>query len=327
MTSRSASRRAFVTGGTGLVGGHLFRTLIDEDWDVVALVRSDEGAATIRASGGRPVKGDVTSPDGLAAAMAGADVVFHVAGVNQGCPKDTTHMDTVNITGAVRIIQAAAEAGVRRVVLTSSVAAIGEVPGSVGDETTEHSGIHLSAYARSKHLGEVAATTTAGELGVDLVVVNPASVQGPGRSTGSAEILLRAVRARRPWLVDLTVSIIDIADCSRGHVLAAERGVAGERYILSGATITARESVEIIAPMLDHPVRPRWIPAGVVRRMGPPLSRLFGGARVCPDLVRTLLASHRYDNTKSIAELGMTYTPLEDTFARTIDWFRTEGLL
>lgn len=327
MTSRPASRRAFVTGGTGLVGAHLVRTLIEEGWDVVALVRSNEGAVDIHAAGGRAVKGDVTSPDGLAEAMAGTDVVFHVAGVNQGCPKDTTSMDAVNITGAVHIVQAAAEVGIRRVVLTSSVAAIGEALGSVGDETTEHARSHVSAYARSKHLGEAAATRTAAELGVDLVVVNPASVQGPGRSTGSAEILLRAVRARRPWLVDLTVSIVDIADCSRGHILAAEHGVAGERYILSGGTLTAREAVEIIAPMLDHPVRPHWVPSGAVRFIGTPMSRLFGGARVCPDLVRTLLASHRYDNTKSITELGMRYTAVENTFARTIDWFRTEGLL
>lgn len=321
------SRSAFVTGATGLVGSHLFRSLVADGWDVVALVRSDEDASMIRTAGGSSVMGDVTVSDGLVNAMADADVVFHVAGINEGCPKDTAPMDDVNINGAVRIVEAAAQAGVGRIVLTSSVAAIGEESGTVGVETTEHSGIHVSAYARSKHLGEVAARETAERLGVDLVVVNPASVQGPGRSSGSAEILLRALRSRRPWLVDLTVSIIDIADSSRGHILAADRGVAGERCILSGATVSVREAVAIVAPMLDRPIRPRWIPRAVVRSIGIPLSQLVGGNKICPDLVRTLLAGHSYDNTKSITDLGMTYTPIEETFARTIDWFRTKGLI
>ncbi len=321
------SRSAFVTGGTGLVGSHLVRSLIADGWDVVALVRSEKGGSTIQAAGGAFVMGDVTVSDGLVEAMTGADIVFHVAGINEGCPRNTAQMDDVNINGAVRIVEAAAEAGSERVVLTSSVAAIGEESGTVGDETTEHFGKHVSAYARSKYFGEVAARETAKRLGIDLVVVNPASVQGPGRSSGSAEILLYALRSHRPWLVDLTVSIVDLADCSRGHILAAERGVAGERYILSGATLSVREAVTIVAPILDRQIRPRWIPPAVVRYLGTPLSRLVGGSKVCPDLVRTLLHGHRYDNTKSITDLGMAYTPIEETFAATIDWFRTEGLI
>lgn len=309
------------------MGSHLLRSLVVDGWDATALVRSDAGALTIHAAGGSPVFGDVTEPAGLPDAVAGADVVFHVAGINEGCPKDTAQMDDVNINGAVNVVEAAAQAGVGRVVLTSSVTAIGEGSGTVGDEKTEHSGTYPSAYARSKHLGEVAALHTAMRLGIDLVVVNPASVQGPGRSSGSAEIILRALRTRRPWLVDVNVSIIDIADSSRGHILAAEHGVAGERYILSGATLSVSEAVTIIAPMLERQIRPRWIPRTVVRSIGIPLSRVVGGSKVCPDLVRSLLHGHSYDNTKSIVDLGMTYTPIEETFASMIDWFRTEGLI
>ncbi|MCZ7532439.1 MAG: SDR family NAD(P)-dependent oxidoreductase [Acidimicrobiia bacterium] len=321
------SRRAFVTGGTGLIGSHLVRSLVAEGWDVVALVRSEEGASMIHAAGALSVVGDVTGSDGLVEAMAGADIVFHVAGINETCPKDTAQMNDVNINGPVRVVEAAAQAGAARMVLTSSVVAIGEESGTVGTETTEHSGKHVSAYARSKYFGEVAARETSKQFGIDLVVVNPASVQGPGRSTGSAEILLRALRSHRPWLVDLTVSILDIADCSRGHILAAEWGVAGERYILSGATLSVRQAVSMVTPMLDRPINPRWIPPAVVRFLGIPLSWLVGGNKICPDLVRTVLHSHRYDNTKSITDLGMTYTPVEESFSRTIDWFRTEGLL
>jgi len=236
-------------------------------------------------------------------------------------------MDRVNVDGAVNVVEAAAKAGVGRVVLTSSVAAIGESEGMIGTEHTRHSGSHVSAYARSKHLGEVAAKEAAREYGIDLVVVNPSSVQGPGRSSGSAELIRRVLGAKRPWLVDVSVSVVDIADCAEGHILAAESGTDGERYILSGATLTVSDAVDMINHIADTDIRPRWLSAGFVRSVGMPLSRIAPSSQICPDLIRTLLHGHRYDNTKSRSELGMRYTPIEDTFRRTIDWFRDEDLV
>ncbi|MCB1246776.1 MAG: NAD-dependent epimerase/dehydratase family protein [Acidimicrobiia bacterium] len=321
------STDTFITGATGVVGGHLLRTLIDRGDRVTALVRSETDAEVMRSLGATPVLGDVTKPSGLSDAMWGASTVFHVAGVNEGCPKDVGLMESVNIGGAESVVEAAAHAGVGRVVLTSSVVAIGEAEGMIGTEETRHGGSYVSAYARSKHLGEQAALLAAERTGIELVVVNPASVQGPGRSSGSAELIRRVVTSRRPWLVDVTVSIVDIADCSRGHLLAAERGRPGERYILSGATLRVSDIVSIINHVAGTEIHPRWLSADLVRSVGLPVSRFVPSDRICPDMIRSLLHGHRYDNGRSRRDLGLTYTPIEDTFRTTIDWFRAEGLI
>ncbi len=317
----------FITGATGVVGSDLLRALVERGDSVTALVRTATAGKRVAALGASPVLGDLTEPVFLAKAMWGSDVVFHVAGVNEGCPKDPAYMDRVNIDGAASVVEAAAEAGAGRVVLTSSVTAIGESEGMVGTEQTRHCGTYVSAYARSKHLGEQAAVRVAEETSVDLVVVNPASVQGPGRSSGSAELIVRVLRSERPLLVDVTVSIVDIADCTKGHILAAERGKPGERYILSGATISVPEAVALINEVEDTDIRPRWLSPSMVRALGIPLSRVIPSSSICPDLVRSLLHGHKFDNTKSRKELGIEYTPIADTFRRTIAWFRHEGLV
>ena len=322
---------AFVTGGTGVVGSDLVRGLVADGWSVAAMVRSPVGERLVTDAGASPVRGDVTNPEGLVDAMWGSEVVFHVAGINEGCPKDRSLMDRVNVEGTRNVVAAAAAAGVATVVYTSSVSAIGEAAGIIGTERTRHSGEHVSAYARSKHMAEEAAFATAADRGVRLVAVNPSSVQGPGRSTGSAELLLRALRSQRPRLFDAVFSVVDIADCTRGHILAATKGRSGDRYILSGHTVSVSGVVELINESTHRRLEPRWVSESVVRSVGIPVSRLapvFGkGDRICPDLIRTLLHGHRYDNTKSKEQLGLTYTPLTDTIDRTIAWFEAEGYL
>ena len=206
-----------------------------------------------------------------------------------------------NVEGSANAVRAAAAAGVARVVYTSSSAAIGEASGSVGREDSPHRGSYLSAYERSKHLAERRVFELSRSLGVDVVAVNPSSVQGPGRATGSARLLLEVVNGRLPVLVRTTISLVDIADCSAGHVLAETRGTPGERYLLSGATITTPEAVDLLDRI--------WGSAGRCgsRRAGsrrPPASSpaprrlLRRDATLCPEAVRTLLG-HRYDGSKA----------------------------
>lgn len=317
----------FITGATGVVGGAVLKKLLARGDNVTALVRNDADADTMRTLGATPILGDVTMASGLSDAMWGASTLFHVAGINEGCPKDRSLMDRVNIEGAATVVEAAAHAGVGRVVLTSSVAAIGEAEGMIGTEHTRHGGTYVSAYARSKHIGEMAARQAASNTGVELIVVNPSSVQGPGRSSGSAELIRRVLGSKRPFLVDVAVAVVDIDDCAQGHLLAGEHGRPGERYILSGATLTVSQAVDIINHAAGTDIRPRWISPGLLHSIGIPLSRFVPSTKICPDLIRSLLHGHRYDNSKSISQLGLRYTPISDTFSRTIDWFRTEGLI
>jgi dihydroflavonol-4-reductase len=240
-------------------------------------------------------------------------------------------MDRVNVDGTRAIVEAAADAGVGRVVVTSSAATIGEAAGTIGAEHTAHTGDYLSPYARSKHRGEEVAFATAADLGVDLVAVNPSSVQGPGRAGGSAKLFLHAIRSERPWLYETDLSVVDIADCTAGHVAAAERGRSGERYLLSGATIKVSDAVAMVGEALGRPVRPRWISEGVLRTVGRPAARLVARVRpdagICPALIDTLLHGHRFDASKSERDLGLEYRSIRNTLERTVSWFRAEGLI
>ena len=320
-----------ITGASGLVGGHLAARLIDSGTSVRAIVRSDEAAAKVESLGASAIIVDLFDRDGLRDAFWGVDVVYHVAGVNETCPRDAAAMDRVNIDGTTTVVGAAADAGAGRVVYTSSAAVIGEPEGTIGHEETVHTGTYLSPYARSKKLAEEAAFAAAERSDVDLVAVLPSSVQGPGRSTGSARILLHVLTTNRPRLMDTKVSIVDIEDCTDGHLAAAERGRRGERYLVSGATISVADAVSLAEQITGETIDPRWLSEGTVRRWGGLVARLAQivrpSADVCPALVRTLLHGHRFDASKSERDLAMRYRPIEDTFARTIAWFESEALI
>jgi len=321
---------AFVTGGSGFVGGAVIRALVDEGRPVRALARSATAAASVRALGAEPVAGELLDRTGLAGAMRGSSVAFHVAGINQMCPRDPGKLYATNVEGAATAVHAAADAGVTRVVLTSSSASIGEASGTVGREDTRHRGTFLSHYERSKFLGERAARAAAEERGIELVTVNPSSVQGPGRTTGSARILLHAARARTTVLLDTSFSIVDVDDCATGHVLAAARGIPGERYLLSAGSLTMRSAIEMLRRLTGHPRRIVWVPRAIVRAVMP-LARVRtvgrDDAAVCPALLRTLLHGHRYDGSRATRDLGLTYRPLEETLERVLAWYRARGML
>ena len=147
-----------------------------------------------------PSAGDLFDEGALVAGMHGCDTVFHVAGVNAMCLRDPNAMLRTNVDGSASVVQAAARAGVARVVFTSSAATIGEPRGVVGTEDTPHRGTFLSAYERSKFLAERRVLELGAELGVDVVCVNPSSVQGPGPDRGLRPVAHRArERAARPW--------------------------------------------------------------------------------------------------------------------------------
>src|SRR5450755_1544668 len=226
--------RVFITGGTGLIGTALLTHLLARGDEVVALARSDAAAAALEARGARVVRGDGTDEEVLTRGMEGCELAFNVAGVNSLCVVDPRPMELLNASGPAAAVRAAARAGVNRLVHTSSAATIGEPPGTIGREQTPHRGWYLSTYERTKTEGERAALAAARALGQDLVCVNPSSVQGPGRGGGTARFLLAFLDGRLKVFVPTTVSLIDIDDCVAGHLLGAERGVAGARYLLNG---------------------------------------------------------------------------------------------
>jgi dihydroflavonol-4-reductase len=282
-------------------------------------------------AGAIPVAGAVFDVAALRRGMEGCRTVFHVAGVNEMCSRRPGEMIRVNVDGTVRVIEAAAAAGVGRVVFTSSAATLGEARGTVGDEMSAHRGHYLSSYEESKHRAEAAAFAAARRVAVELVSVNPSSVQGPGRVGGSARLFIYALRGRRPFLVDIPLSVVDIADCTTAHMLAATRGAAGRRYLVSGATLTVAEAVALLGEVSGVDIEPRYVPRSIAAALGRPLAAIAGllpgDTPLCREMVRTLLHGHRYDGSRIERELGLRYTPLADTLARTVDWYRDQGLI
>jgi len=318
-----------VTGGSGVVGRALVRDLVGEEHEVLALARSRESAADLESLGASPLEGDVLDPPTLRQITEGQDWVFHVAGINEMCSPDPDLMDLVNIQGTRNVLDACRSAGVGRMIHTSSAAAIGEAHGTVGTEDSPHRGSYLSRYERSKHLSEQLVFEEAGDL--DVVVVNPSSVQGPGRSSGTGKLILDLLNGRLPFLIDTIVSIVDIDDCASGHVLAAERGVGRQRYLLNGSSSSISELLNRFNEITGRNLAPRFLPGWVASAGATPIEFAARVTKrrppVCREMVRVLRAGHIYDGSRATRELGLGYTPLETTISRTVDWFREQGLL
>jgi dihydroflavonol-4-reductase len=314
-----------------VVGRALVERLVSGGDEVVALARSRPSEETLRGLGAVPVAGDLFDEDALAAAMAGCSVIYNVAGVNTLCVDDPGPMLRTNVDGPPVVVRAAARAGVGRFVHTSSAATIGEASGVVGREDTPHRGWYLSTYERSKTEGERAVFEAGREAGVEVVCVNPSSVQGPGRSGGTARFLLAYLDGRLKVFVPTNVSLVDIADCAEGHVLAAERGVAGERYLLNSIALSITEALALAGEVAGVEGRPRLVPRQVavagawVVEHGSRLARRK--PPVCREMVRTLLHGHIYDGSRASRELGLRYTEPRETLRKTVDWARAEGLL
>jgi len=171
----------------------------------------------------------------------------------------------------------------------------------------------------------------AAERGVEVVCVSPSSVQGPGRLHGTARLLLAYLNGTMKFLVDTRTSFLDIADCTAGHLLAEQHGQPGERYVLNGATFTTRELIGIVAGATGIERRVRWLPGRVAMTAAVVIEAGGRAARrkppLCREMMRTLLNGHTYDGSRAERDLGLHYTPVEDTITRTLRWYSENGYL
>ncbi len=327
----ASSPGTFITGATGFIGGALLDRLLADGRSVRALVRTTAAAEKLAARGVQSVVGDLADTDALADGMRGVASVFHVAGVNEMCVSDPTEMMRSNVDGTLAVFRAAATSGVSCMVYTSSAVTVGHAgKGRSADETTMHDRVFVSRYERSKYEAEIALFEVARSSSVRVVAVNPVSVQGPGRTGGSARLLLGILKQNRPILPATTVSLVDIADCVQGHLLAEAHGDHRTRYLLSGAVVDTKQTAALLGEVVGTNKRPIVIPVGVVKAVGLPVAWLLhrlGKTSVCPEMVRTLLKGHAYDGSKATRDLGLTYTPIQDTMRATVAWYRSEGLL
>jgi dihydroflavonol-4-reductase len=322
------SNRILITGGTGFVGGLLVSRLVADGRQVRVLVRHPVDRERLPDPRVELALGHLDDGESLARAADGCEVVYHVAGLNQLCLADPAPLYRVNVEGTRRMLEAARRAGVRRVVHTSSAATLGGDGSSVLDETAGPPAEFTSHYARSKFEGEQVAL---GFDGVEVVAVNPSSVQGPGRTTGTASVFIGYLNGRLPFDLPARFGLCYTEDCVNGHLLAEARGRPGQRYVLNTATLTNSEAIDLIAVIAGLADRPRTLPLPLamgVASVAEVVARARGRQpRLCRESVRTLGHPHLYDGSRAARELGLRYTALRPAMEATVRWYVAQGLV
>ncbi len=286
--------KAFVTGATGFIGGQLVRKLRARGDEVVALARSPEKATDLSALGCELVEGDLSSAEAIRRGVAGCDSVFHAAAVYRvGIPKsERPAMEDANVTGTERVFDAAAEAGVKRIVYVSTVAVFGNTNGNVVDEGYHRGGNDfLSAYDETKYRAHQVALDRIAK-GAPIVIVQPGGVYGPGDHSELGNMIdqMRTGKLRMLMFSELGFNLVHVEDVAEGIVLAHDRGEVGESYVLGGEISTMRKLVEKVADMSGRKAPKRELPAAMMKLaipIGPLVGKMMGFPPNLGELIRT----------------------------------------
>jgi len=325
--------RALVTGASGFVGLHVTRLLRERGHEVRCLVRPSSRRAHLDGLGVAFHVGDLGDRRVLRHAISGCDVVFHCAADYRFQVTSPDEIYRSNVGGSENLFAAAAEVGVGRVVYTSSVATLGLLAdGSAASEGTPSSlGAMIGAYKRSKFLAERVADSFVTVRKLPIVIVNPSTPVGEddARPTPTGQFLIDFLSGRIPAYVDTGLNIIDVRDVAEGHLLAAERGVVGERYILGHRNVTLAELLDTLARIAGlrwARVRLPHIVPLIVAALEAPLARLGRRPpRVSLEAVRLARKKMFFDSAKAVRELGLPQSPIESALARAVAWFRAQG--
>ena len=326
--------KTLVTGGTGFVGRAVVTELLLAGAEVRVLARNPEHPALA----GLEVEvaaGDLRDPASLARAVEGCSRVFHVAADYRLWVPDPQVMYAINVEGTRNLLAAAAAAGVERVVYTSTVGALGNPgDGTPGDEETPVSiGEMVGHYKRSKFLAEQVALDFA-QKGLPVVVVNPSTPVGPWdwRPTPTGQMLVDFLKGRMPAYLETGLNLVHVKDVARGHLLAAEKGRVGEKYILGHENLSLSRIFQMLGEISNLPAPkvklPYWPVLGLAyinEFWAKYLSR--GTPRLTVTAIRMAKKYMYFDNTKAVEYLGWTLTPVRRALEEAVDWFQEHGYL
>ena len=321
--------RVLVTGATGFVGGNLVRTLVDRGYDVRALVRRNSNTLALENLGVEEALGDLRDRESIAKALKGCQGVFHCAAMYTFWSRDPAEVYRVNVEGTKVIFEEAERAGVERAVYTSTVSTIGLPKKGLGTEDTQLRPKDLVGhYKKSKYLGEQEALAAASN-GLPVVVVNPAAPIGPWdvKPTPTGGIVLDFLRRKLPVYIGTGMNVIDVEDVAMGHVLAMEKGVPGQRYILGHRNMTLLEvllTLEAITGVRAPRVR---IPVNLIILLGM-IDYLIEGKllkrkpRIPLEGMRVAKKPMYVSSAKAVRELGLPQSPVEEALEKAVRWFR-----
>jgi dihydroflavonol-4-reductase len=327
-------KKALVTGAAGFIGSHVVRELLSEGVSVRAMVMPGEGTRNLDGLDVQIVQADVLDRSSVEKAMKGTDTLFHLAAIYAIWMRDWKNIYEVNLAGTRTVLGAALDAGVKRVVYTSSIAALGIAPGrEPSTEETPFNQYDLgSHYVLSKYLSQQEALWFA-DRGLDLVVVNPAFPFGPRdvAPTPTGQLIVDILKGKNLFYFSGGINIVDVRDVARGHVLAAKKGNRGNRYILGNRNVSMKEFIAMVYRAAGFRYRARFrLPVAALRQSAlafkwwsdtvshrPPLTT--------PVEVRYSSQFLYFDPSKAQKELGLRPTPVEESLRDSVEWFRENG--
>ena len=323
---------ALVTGGTGFVGANLVRELLADGATVRVLARPGGDRRALEGCAVEVAEGDLLDAASLSAAAAGVRRVYHVAADYRLWAPDPSVLYHANVDGTRNLLEAATAAGAERIVYTSTVGALG-IPkgGAPGDEDTPVSLADMvGPYKASKFLAERVAQEWASR-GAPVVIVNPSAPVGPWdvKPTPTGQMIVDFLKGKMVASVDTGLNVVHVRDVARGHILAAERGRPGERYVLGHQNLSLLEIFRalsrmtgVAAPRVRIPYAVAWLAAAGMEGV----ARLTRRPPAVP-LTAVRMARKRmyFSVAKAVRELGLPQTPVEDALGDAVEWFVAHG--
>jgi nucleoside-diphosphate-sugar epimerase len=324
--------KVFVTGGTGFIGGALVRQLRARSDEVVALVRNPAKGAALSELGCELVAGDLNDERAIRAGMAGCDAVVHAAAVYEvGIPvNERQSMKEANVGGTERVLGAALEAKIAKVVYVSTVGVFGNTHGQVVDESYENLADNFtSSYEQTKWEAHQVAKKLIGE-GLPCLIVQPGGVYGPGDESSIGQLLDQFLAGKMPLIPfpELGICLTHVEDIAAGILLALDNGAPGEAYVLSGPVTTVREAIGVVAAVTGKKAPKRALPVGLMKALVP-IGPLVGKVMGQPPNLRELISSADgvtfwANHEKATRDLGYQPRGLEDGLR---DMLAAEGRL
>ncbi len=331
------SMTTLVTGATGFVGSHVARQLVIAGHSVRILVRKSSNLQALEGTRMEAFEGDLRDAGSLERAMKGIRRVFHVAADYRLWTRHPEEIYESNVEGTRKLLEAAGRAGVERVVYTSTVATIAVAQPHAGaalpnEATPAELAQMIGHYKRSKYLAELEAIKAAG-AGIPVVIVNPTAPVGPGdwKPTPTGRIIVDFLNGKMPAYVDTGLNLVAVEDVAAGHLLAAEKGRIGERYILGARNMTLKGILDALSAITGRPAPRLRLPHAVALAAGYAdelYSRLVGREPQIP-VEGVRMSRHRMfvASDKAERELGYKPTPVEAALERSVRWYEEHGYI